>query len=376
MERLSEFGGSALVTIPAFLVILTIVVFIHELGHFLVARWCGVKVRTFSVGFGRELLGFTDKHGTRWQLSAIPLGGYVKFIDDMNPASVPDRASPVAHEEGAFQSKSVAARSAVVAAGPIANFILAFVIYVGLFAGIGKVVVPPVVDEIQAGSAAEEAGFQPGDIVREIDGRTVEAFDDIARNVAVNAGVTLTIIVERGGNLVTLTATPRSEVITSGPAAGQARGLLGLRHTTTDAELKPMSLPQAVVEAGQQVWYIIEQTFIFLNRLITGYQSIDQLSGPIGIAKVAGEAASLGVLPFINLAAFLSVSIGLFNLFPIPLLDGGHLLFYAIEAIRGRSLSARKQELGFAVGAMVLFALMAVAMWNDIARLAAGLVTQ
>ncbi|WP_181701830.1 RIP metalloprotease RseP [Chthonobacter albigriseus] len=372
MESLSSIGSWTIGTILAFLVVLTVVVFIHELGHFLVARWCGVKVRTFSIGFGKEIFGFTDRHGTRWQLASIPLGGYVKFIDDMNPASVPDTDSPAARTEGAFQSKSVAQRAAVVAAGPIANFILAIVIFTGVFMAYGKVVLIPRVDEIQAGSAAEAAGFQKGDLVLEIDGRSIESFSDISRIVSVNANVPLIVVVERNGERLTFEATPRSEVIESGPAAGNARGLLGLKHSGKDAEVIRLGPLQAFAEAGKQTWYIIDQTFTFIGHLFRGYQSIEQLSGPVGIAKVAGEAASLGILPFINLAAFLSVSIGLFNLFPIPLLDGGHLLFYAIEAIRGRSLSARKQELGFAVGAAVLFALMAVAMWNDISRLITG----
>ena len=370
MELMTGLGGSLLGTIIPFLAVLTLVVFIHELGHFLVARWCGVAVKTFSVGFGPEIWGFEDRRGTRWRLAVIPLGGYVKFIDDANAASMPASNAPA--EPGAFRSASVARRSAIVAAGPIANFLLALVIYTALFASLGRPVTLPEVTEVLPDSAAAEAGFQPGDIVLAIDGDPVESFSDIQRVVFISVGETLTFTVRRGGVSIDLAATPRLGEATDAFGNVQRVGLLGIRHEAVEVKIQEFGPVAAFGEAMSEVWHVISGTVGYLSKVIVGSQSPDQLGGPIGIAKVSGQAAEMGLIPLINLAAVLSVSIGLLNLFPIPLLDGGHLLYYAIEALRGRPLSDRVQDLGFWVGFAIVLMLMVLGTFNDIVRLANG----
>jgi regulator of sigma E protease len=372
MELLSSLGGSLLITIPAFLVVLTIVVFFHELGHFLVARWCGVSVKTFSIGFGPELVGFDDRHGTRWRIAAVPLGGYVKFIDDENAASVPSHTSPAASSPGAFQSKPVWKRAAVVAAGPIANFILAVVIYAMLFGTVGKSESTPVVNEVIAGSAAEAAGFLPGDLIVSIDGRDTPSFTDVQRVVFRSADLPLTIVVDRKGERVSLSATPRRGETKDAFGNVQVVGLLGISHRPTELRTVQYGPVESVVAAVGESWNVVSTTLGYLGGVIVGRESPDQIGGPIGIAKVSGQAAQLGLLPLINLVAVLSVSIGLLNLFPIPLLDGGHLVYYAIEALRGKPLSERAQDLGFRIGFAIVLMLMVFGTMNDLIRSATG----
>ncbi len=370
MDFLPGLSGSLLLTIPAFLAVLTVVVFFHELGHFLVARWCGVAVSSFSVGFGPELFGRTDKHGTRWKLSAIPLGGYVKFIDDMNPASTPDRSA--APKPGSFQGQSVGRRAAIVAAGPIASFLLGIVICAGLFATLGKPVTDPVVDGVVAGTPAAEAGFVVGDRILTIDGNAVETFNDVQRAVLGSGGQTLTIAIDRSGQRLTLSVTPRLGELTDPFGNRQKVMQLGLSRTDSQPTIKTFSPVGAVVEAVKYTWYIITSTIEYIGHVFLGRASADQIGGPIGIAKMSGEAASLGVIPLVNLAAVLSISIGLLNLFPVPLLDGGHLVYYAIEAIRGRPLSDKAQDYGFRVGFAIVLMLMVLGTFNDIVRIATG----
>jgi regulator of sigma E protease len=372
MEFLSSLGGSLLITIPAFLAVLTVVVFFHELGHFLVARWCGVAVRTFSIGFGPELFGFDDRHGTRWRFAAIPLGGYVKFIDDENAASVPSREAGAVATPGAFQAKPVWIRAAVVAAGPVANFILAIVIYAMLFGTVGKSESTPVVSEVIAGGAAEEAGFQPGDLILSIDGSPTPSFTDVQRIVFRAADVPLSVVVERGGETLTLSATPRRGETKDVFGNVQAVGLLGISHRPTEVRTVRYGPVDSVVAAVGESWNVVATTMGYLGGVITGRESADQIGGPIGIAKVSGQAAQLGLLPLINLAAVLSVSIGLLNLFPIPLLDGGHLVYYAIEALRGKPLSEKAQDLGFRIGFAIVLMLMVFGTMNDLIRIATG----
>lgn len=370
MELLTAYGASAFGTLIPFLFVLTVVVFFHELGHFLVARWCGVAVKTFSIGFGPELFGRDDRHGTRWRLALIPLGGYVKFIDDVNAASAPDRAA--ARLDGSFQGKSVARRAAIVAAGPIANFILAIVIYTVLFSTLGKPVIAPVVDAVTVGSAAERAGFLAGDKVVAIDGRPIESFTTMQRVVTRSAGLELLVDVEREGQRLTLRATPEIGEIKDAFGNTQRVGLLGLQRRNGAVEVVHLGPVAAVGEAFAETRDVITGTFGYLGAIIAGRQSADQIGGPIGIAKVSGQAASLGFIPLINLAAVLSISIGLLNLFPIPLLDGGHLVYYAIEAIRGRPLSEKAQDFGFRIGFAVVVMLMVFGTFNDIVRLVSG----
>jgi regulator of sigma E protease len=370
-QGLSGVWGFLAVLLP-FLFVLTVVVFIHELGHFLVARWCGVKVKAFSIGFGKEIFGFYDRHGTRWRFAWIPLGGYVKFLDDENSASVPSKAALENMSEGeragAFQTKSLAARSAIVAAGPIANFILAIVIFAMTFTLVGVQVTAPRVDELVPGGAAATAGFKPGDVIISIDGKAIETFADMQRIVSANADHELTFEVNRGGTIVTLKAMPARREISDRFGNKLRVGVIGIRRnpTQTEWEYKRYSPPDAVVMGVRETYFIISRTLSYLNDVIMGRESADQLGGPIRIAEVSGQVASVGFVPLLNLTAVLSVSIGLINLFPIPLLDGGHLLFYLIEAVRRKPLSERTQEIGFRIGLAVVLMLMMFATWNDL----------
>lgn len=367
-------GGlwSFLAVLLPFLFVLTVVVFIHELGHFLVARWCGVKVKTFSIGFGREIYGFDDRYGTRWRFAWIPLGGYVKFLDDENSASAPskgalERLSPD-EREGAFQTKSLLARSAIVAAGPIANFLLAIVIFALTFTFVGVQVTAPRVDELVSDGAAISAGFKQGDIIVSIDGQPIEAFADMQRVVSASADRLLTFEVNRGGVLVTLKVTPARREISDRFGNKLRVGVIGIRRNPTQAEWEYKQYPplEAVALGVRETVFIVTRTLSYLGDVIMGRESADQLGGPIRIAEVSGQVASVGFVPLLNLTAVLSVSIGLINLFPIPLLDGGHLLFYLIEGVRRRPLSERTQEIGFRIGLAVVLMLMMFATWNDL----------
>lgn len=358
-----------------FLLVLTIVVFFHELGHFMVARWNKVKVDAFSVGFGPELLGFNDKHGTRWKLCAIPLGGYVKFHGDADGASTPDfeRAAAMseAEKEGSFLHKRVGQRAAVVAAGPIANFILAIVIFSLSFTFLGRFVSDPIVSDVVEDSAAEEAGFQKGDLVVTIDGKQITAFSDIARIVAPNPEREMVVVIKRNGEEQTLKVTPRRQEREDRFGNKNDVGIIGIMNSPsqTDGRIVKSGPVEAVGQAVGETWFIISSTLYYLKDIVIGHQSADQLGGPIRIAKVSGEVATLGWEALIHLAAVLSVSIGLLNLFPIPMLDGGHLVFYAIEAIRGKPLGERAQEMGFRIGLSLILMLMIFATWNDISKI-------
>jgi len=381
MELFGVVGGAAgslLGYLIPFLIVLTVVVFIHELGHFLVGRWCGVGVNAFSIGFGPELVGFTDRHGTRWKLSAIPLGGYVKFAGDVNGASVPDAASlsqmSPAERAVSFHHKTVLQRALVVAAGPIANFLLAIAIFAGITYVNGRQILAPRVDMVQAGSAAERAGFKPGDLVLSINGRSISSFTDMQRIVSASADDELSIAIDRDGREMTLTAVPDLKE-TETPFGKQRIGLLGLQASRgpDDLKLVKYGLFDSIRLGAMETWYVVERTFTYIGRLVVGRESADQLSGPIRIAQVSGQVATLGgTAGLVSLVAVLSVSIGLINLFPIPLLDGGHLLFYGIEALRGRPLSDRAQEIGFRIGLAIVVMLMLFATWNDIVHLGAS----
>ena len=367
-------GGVVSYTVP-FLFVLTIVVFFHELGHFLVARWCGVRVLVFSIGFGRELLGFNDRHGTRWKLSLIPLGGYVKFFGDDSAASTPDQASlasmDATERQHSFFHQNVWRRAAIVVAGPVANFLLAIVIFASIFTFYGKQSTAARVDSIQPGSAAAEAGLAAGDVVLSIDGKTIETFSDMQRIVSGNAGRTLELTVERGGVRQAVKATPALREVKDSFGNVHRIGVLGISRSMSpdDLKLQPVNPLSAIVMGAEETWFVVERTLSYLGGVVSGREAADQLGGPIRIAQVSGQVATAGFIALIHLAAVLSVSIGLLNLFPIPLLDGGHLLFYAIEAIRGRPLSERAQEMGFRVGLAIVVMLMIFATFNDILHL-------
>ncbi|MDP3320047.1 MAG: RIP metalloprotease RseP [Bosea sp. (in: a-proteobacteria)] len=356
-----------------FLFVLTIVVFVHELGHFLVARWCGVDVKVFSVGFGRELFGFNDRHGTRWRFALIPLGGYVKFSGDADAASAGTDSAEMGtmtpeQRERSFPAQSIGERAAIVAAGPIANFLLAILIFGASVYVFGKPVLAPRVDQVVAGSAAERGGLRAGDLVVSIDGRAISSFSDMQRAISARPEETLTVVVDRAGALVTLPVTP-ALVEQSTPVGKQRIGVLGVQASrqASDWQTQHFGLLESAKVGVGETWYVVERTYDYLAKLVRGRESVDQLSGPIRIAQVSGIVASnSGLMGLLNLAAILSVSIGLMNLFPVPMLDGGHLMFYAIEAVRGRPLSDRAQELGFRFGLGLVLMLMLFVTWNDL----------
>ncbi len=378
LHSFSTLSHGLIGTVIPFLFILTIVVFFHELGHFLVARWAGVKVLTFSLGFGPELVGFNDRRGTRWKISAVPLGGYVKFFGDESEASTPSAetlAAMTAEERaGSFHHKKVGPRAAIVAAGPIANFILGALIFAGMAFYFGKPSMIARVDGIVAGSAAATAGFKVGDVVVQIDGSRIETFGDMQRIVAMNAGSQLDFRVKRDGAIVSLNATPVLQERKDPFGNTQRAGVLGIEHKPQagEASTTPVGVVDALKFGVEQVWSIISTTFKFLGSLFVGKGNPGEVSGVLGIAKMTGQAASAGFQVVINWCAILSVSIGLLNLFPIPLLDGGHLLFYTAEVVRGRPLSERTQEMGFRIGLGLVLMLMVFATYNDIMRMAAS----
>jgi regulator of sigma E protease len=376
MGSLSALGGGVIGYVVPILFVLTIVDFFHELGHFLMARLCGIKVLVFSIGFGPEIAGFNDRYGTRWKISAVPLGGYVKFFGDDNAASVPNQAAAAsmsdADRNDSFMFQPVRSRAAVVAAGPIANFVLAIAIFAAIFMTVGKQTTSALVDTVQPASAAEAAGFKPGDLVTAINGEKIESFSDMQRIVSISAGETLSIEVDRGGAPVTLKATPQLKELKDNFGNVHRLGVLGISRSMSPGDVKTEKAGplRAVVMGAQETWFVVDRTLAYIGGVFVGREAADQLGGPIRIAQVSGQVATAGFTALIHLTAVLSVSIGLLNLFPIPLLDGGHLLFYVIETIRGRPLSERAQEVGFRIGLAVVVMLMIFATFNDILRLA------
>lgn len=369
------FGSNFLFYIVPFLFILTVVVFVHEYGHYKVGRWCGVDVTTFSIGFGKELFGWTDKHGTRWRFAAIPLGGYVKFAGDANAASAPDAEGMASMTEEerrrTLPGATLARRSAIVAAGPVANFIFSILVFAAIVMTFGKSVISPRVDRVTPASAAERAGLAGGDLILSIDGTAMASFDDVRRVVSINAENSLRFIVVRNGVETPVNVTP-ALVERKNPLGVERLGVIGVTAANRPEDVKQVSFGpiEAVGYGITESWFIITRTFDYLGKLITGREKADQLSGVIHIAEVSGHVASTGgILSLITLAAVLSVSIGLMNLFPIPMLDGGHLMFYAFEALRGRPLSERVQEYAFKAGIAFVLFLTVFVTWNDITRI-------
>lgn len=368
----SALGNGVVGYIVPFLFVLTIVVFFHELGHFLVARWCGVKVLTFSIGFGPELVGFNDRRGTRWKLSAIPLGGYVKFLGDESEASTPSASAMAQMSEEdrkvSFHHQKVAPRAAIVAAGPIANFILAIVIFAGLFTFFGKPSASARVDSVQAESAAAAAGIKSGDIITAIDGKAIESFSDMQRIVSTKAGQSLALTIKRDNAMVVVNATPNLREIKDNFGNTHRIGVLGITRANSpeDAANQKVDPITAVGLGVKETWFVVDRTLAYIGGVFAGREAADQIGGPIRIAQISGQVSTIGMAALIHLAAVLSVSIGLLNLFPVPLLDGGHLMFYAVEAVRGRPLSERAQEMGFRVGLALVLMLMIFATYNDI----------
>ena len=376
MDTLQNFITGYLLTptgLPTFLFYITVVVFVHEMGHFLVARWFGAKVDVFSVGFGKEIIGFNDRRGTRWKLSWLPIGGYVKFAGDADAASTPDpnaSAASTADRAVMMQFRPVHQRALVAAAGPIANFVLAILLFFGLFLYAGHTTIAPVIGEVNKASPAEAAGIRSGDTVARIDGQVIDSFERLPEIIGLSAGQTLTIDLVRDGRPLTVRVTPQVVRTKNFLGNEMETAVIGVRPSPNAPVVTQHYNPlQAFGAACGRTWDVIRLSLKGIGQLILGRASLDQLQGPVGIAQITQKVADFGILPLLNLVAVLSVSIGLINLFPIPLLDGGHLLYYACEAVLGRPLGERVQDVGFRLGLVVVLGLMLLATWNDIARL-------
>lgn len=369
------YGALGFAYIVPFLFVLTIVVFFHELGHFYAARRCGVRVEVFSVGFGRAIASWNDKHGTQWKIGWLPLGGYVKFFGDENEASAPDAEKLKEMPENARGDtlffKPLWQRAIVVAAGPVANFILAIVIFASLYTLLGQRITDPIVGTVVEDSAAARAGMQAGDLITAINDDEITSFSEVRRLVTVNAGVPLDFTVARGDVDVVLMATPDRVLEVDRFGNEYHIGRLGVSVNADENSIRHVRYnPLTALWMGaEESYFIIEQTFIVLGRIIMGRESAESLGGPIRIAQLSGQTATLGFVALINLTAVLSVSIGLINLFPIPMLDGGHLAFYAYEAVFGKPMSARAQDIGMRIGLFMVMMLFLFVTWNDLARL-------
>lgn len=394
---MTGFLGQAVLYIVPFLLVLTFIVTIHELGHFLVARAFGVKIDRFSIGFGKTIAARTDKHGTEWRIAWLPLGGYVKFSGDLDASSVPDQAGlaelkqRVVAENGPgaerdyFHFKPIWQRALIVAAGPAANFLLSLVLLTALFMALGELISPPRVGQVVPGSPAAAAGFLPGDMIRAVNGRPVDEAADVTETVILSAGDSLRFSVDRGGERLTLVATPVRQM-EDHPIAGRvriARIGLNLQPLQSDYRFRRLNPLEAAGKGAERIGATIKGTATYVGRILTGRESGDLLNGPLGIAKAAGgitqQSAAASADPglsalnvlinLIQFAALVSIGIGIVNLLPIPVLDGGHLLFYAYEAVARRPVPARVQEVSYRVGLALLVGLMLFATWNDLQKL-------
>jgi len=365
--------GLVIGTLVPFLFVLTVVVFVHEMGHYLVGRWCGIGVQAFSVGFGPELLGFNDRRGTRWKLCAIPLGGYVKFVGDMSVTSSQPGQEDIdalsdAERRVAFHTQPVWKRAATVFAGPLFNFLLTIAVFTVLFMAYGRYVAEPVVAAVTADSPAERAGIQPGDRFVSVDGQKVESFADVQRLVSGRAGDTIDFVLLRDGRDVAVSAAP--QLMEQEDALGNKIKIAILGVVSNQQSGQPRLVTYgpgaALVAATDETWHVVERTGQFLTRFVAGREDKCQLGGPVKIAGMAGQAAKLGFEWLVQLVALLSVGIGILNLLPIPPLDGGHLVFYGVEAVIGRPVSERVMEALYRAGMMLVLAFMVFVFWNDL----------
>lgn len=387
----------ALLTIVPFLLVLTVIVTIHELGHFLVARAFGVKVDRFAIGFGRALFSRTDRHGIEWRLGWMPLGGYVKFSGDLDASSVPDRRGldalkaeivsrdGIGAERDYFHFKPIWQRMLIVAAGPVSNFVLAILIFTVLFSLVGVELRPARVAEVSPGSPAAVAGFQPGDVITAMNGKVIADAGEVTRKVSLSSGDPVTFTVERGASVIQIVATPERK-LENDPIAGRVNvGRIGLALSSTAAETRQVRYNpiEAVGQGVRETGDVLGTTLTYIGQIFTGRESGDQLSGPLGIAKASGALTGAAVaanpdpvamtfnllLTLASFAAILSIGIGFLNLLPIPVLDGGHLVFYAYEAVARKPVAASVQEAGYRVGLALLAGLMLFATWNDLQKL-------
>jgi regulator of sigma E protease len=346
----------------AFVVVLGVLVFVHEYGHYIAARWRGVRVETFSIGFGRAITSWTDKRGTVWKLAWLPLGGYVKLHGQERPQDVPEEVRARWIPGETFHDKPVLSRAIVVAAGPVANFVLAMVLFAVLFVAIGEPVALPVVGGVLPDSAAAHAGLMANDRILTISGQPIATFEDLQHVITEHPGETLKMTIQRDGADRQIDVTTESRDV-----GGQKVGLLGVHGGAV--EYRHVSVPAALLGGVTQTWTITYETFSGLAQMISGSRGTEDLGGPLRIAQLSGQVAQLGVASLISFIAVLSVNLGLINLFPVPVLDGGHLLYYLAEALRGRPLPQRAQEYGFRAGLAFLACLFVFATWNDLTHL-------
>jgi regulator of sigma E protease len=358
-----------------FLVLLTPLVFVHELGHFLVARWCKVRVEVFSIGFGRELFGFTDKHGTRWKFSLLPLGGYVRMFgmaaSELEGGEAPPRMMSEADRKVSFAEKKVWQRAAIVAAGPAANFIFAIVVFACLYATYGKQFTAPVLDEIVKDSAAAEAGLLPGDRILSLNGQEIATFEDLAEQILLNMDQPLQLSIDRAGQVLAIEATPRITVRKDLLGKEMKAALLGVASHTPGPVLT-LGPVDALVTGAEDTYLKTVGMLKGVWQMISGQRSAEEIGGVLRIATISGTMADFGFYAFVSLAVILSINLGLINLFPVPMLDGGHLAYYAVEALRGRPLSDGAQEWGLKIGLAMVLSLMLFATWNDLVYLEVG----
>jgi regulator of sigma E protease len=352
-----------------FTLVLTVLVFVHELGHYLAARRCGVRVEVFSIGFGPEIFGFTGKSGTRWKFSVIPFGGYVRMFGEQPPYDHSGEATYSQNDvEVSFYNKSLRQRAWIVFAGPLANFIFAIVVLAGLFSIVGQPYTPADVGKVVAGSAAEEAGLKPGDIFVKIDSTKIKRFEQVRRIVQLSPDRRLSMVVVRGGKEITLIVVPKAVGVTQF-GSKQTIGRLGVSRSGGDMVFIRHDPFTAVWEATVRTAVLSGNILDALGQIISGKRNAKELGGPVRIAQISGDMAQAGIVMIIQFAAILSINLGLINLFPIPLLDGGHLIFYGIEALRGRPVSERAIGLSMNIGLTLILCLTVFVTWNDLVQL-------
>lgn len=359
-----------MITILSFLVVITIIVFIHEYGHFWFARKFGVKVEIFSIGFGKEIFGFTDKHGTRWKFSMIPMGGYVKMFGDSGAAS--NKSADIDNfseydKKLTFHHKPLYQKMLIVAAGPLANFLFAIILLSGVYLLHGKPNTLPVASKIMENSAAQAAGMMEGDRILSVDGRSVDSFQDVQMAISINSGIPVQIKLDRAGEELEILLTPQVKEIKDIFGHTTKMGMIGV--ASKEISFERLSFFPAIISATNETYRMCEMTMKAIGQIVTGARSTQEISGPIRIAQYSGASAERGVLSFILFLVIISVNLGLINLFPIPMLDGGHLLYYTIEAIRGKALAEKYQEFGFKLGFLIVISLSALAIYNDVRSL-------
>ena len=356
-----------------FIILITVVVFIHEYGHYYFAKKFGVGITDFSIGFGKEIFGWNDKAGTRWKVCWIPLGGYVKFFGDRNVFSQAEQKDVInsystEDREKLFILKPLYQRSIIVAAGPLANFILAILIFTIIYMTAGKDMTPALIDEVQKDSPAYLAGFKKNDIILSIDDNKVESILEVSTFINLSTSEKIKFLVNRNGNKISFLVKPN--LVDGKDALGNSvkKKLIGIRLSPLDNQFnkKPLSLSAAIYYSFKEVWFVTSTSLDYLGKMIIGSADTSQLGGPIKIAKITGQVSKYGIIPFLSIMAYISVSLGLINLFPIPMLDGGHLMFYALEKILGKPLSQKTQEFFFRIGLFLLLSLMFFVTFNDL----------